>query len=426
MGLIEELKWRGLYYDMIPGTDKYLEHNRAKGYIGFDPTARSLGIGNLVQIIILMHFQRYGHQPLAVVGGATGMIGDPSGKSDERNLLSVDQLNGNVEILKKQLGHYLDFDDKTNPAIIVNNYDWYGKMNVLTYLREVGKNLTVSYMMAKDSVKSRLSTGISYTEFSYQILQAYDFYRLYTDYGCKIQMGGSDQWGNLTAGVELIRKLSGAEAFAVTTPLITKADGTKFGKTEQGNIYIGEELTSAYKFYQFWLNATDADAENFIKVFTFLSREIIEDLIKEHREDPGRRNLQKRLAEEVTVLVHSKSALEKVKQASDILFGKSTTDTLKSLSGPELLEIFEGVPIHSISRDQLSNGINIIDLLSQTSPVFNSKGEVRRMMKDNGLRLNKERVSDPDYLVGMNDLLNERYILIQKGKKNYHLLEAGS
>lgn len=424
MDFIAELKWRGLFYDMIPGTDEYLRNHKSKGYIGFDPTAASLGIGNLVQIITLMHFQRAGHTPIAVVGGATGMIGDPSGKSAERNLLDEAQLRHNQDMVRQQLEKFLDFDSKTNPAIVVNNYDWFKGMNVLHFLRDVGKHLTISYMMAKDSVKNRLESGISFTEFSYQLLQAYDFYHLQQTLGCTLQMGGSDQWGNLTSGVELIRRKAGAEAYAVTTPLITKADGTKFGKTEQGNVYIGADMTSPYKFYQFWLNTTDVDAENFIKIFTFHTWEFIEDLIARHREAPHQRMLQQELASYVTRMVHNEDALQAAIKASQILFGKSTRDDLLSLTGTSLMDIFEGVPQFTVSKDALSAGIPILDLVADHSQVFSSKGEARRMMKENGLRLNKEVISDQEYRVSTDDLLAGEYVLIQKGKKQYYLLIA--
>lgn len=424
MGFIDELRWRGLFYDMIPGTEDYLANNMTRGYIGFDPTAPSLGIGNMVQIITLMHFQRAGHQPIAVVGGATGMVGDPSGKSAERNLLNEEQLRHNQDRVKAQLEQFLDFDSKTNPAILVNNYDWYKDMNLLHFLRDVGKHLTVSYMMAKDSVKNRMETGISFTEFSYQLLQAYDFYYLHQNHQCNLQLGGSDQWGNLTAGVELIRRKAGAEAYAVTTPLVTKADGTKFGKTEEGNIYISSEMTSPYKFYQFWLNASDVDAENFIKIFTFLDQSTIEDLIAQHRETPHMRLLQNRLAEEVTIMVHGKDELERAQSASQILFGKSIEETLRSLSERDILEIFEGVPHFNISRDTLGQGIGILDLVAEQSQIFSSKGEARRMIRDKGLRVNKEVVDAEDAVITKEALLNDKYILVQRGKKQYFLLEA--
>lgn len=424
MDFIEELKWRGLFYDMIPGTDKYLATHQARGYIGFDPTAPSLGIGNLVQIIILRHFQRAGHTPIAVIGGATGMIGDPSGKSAERNLLTTEQLQHNQEQVKQQLSQLLDFEEGPNKAIMVNNYDWFKDINVLTFLRDVGKHLTISYMMAKDSVKNRLESGISFTEFSYQMLQGYDFYHLYTQHNCRIQLGGSDQWGNLTSGVELIRRMASGEAYAITSPLVTKTDGTKFGKSEQGNIYLSPEMTSPYKFYQFWLNVSDADAEKFIKIFTFLDRPVIEGLIEEHQAAPHLRKLQHTLADYVTTMVHSAAALSAAKNASQILFGKSTKAALQALSNEELLDIFEGVPMHEVARDQLTSGVDVLSLVAEHTPIFASKGEARRLLKDNGVRLNKEVVQQADYMVTTTDLINDRFILVQKGKKNYFLLEA--
>ncbi len=424
MNFIEELKWRGLLYDMIPGTEAYLLENKAKGYIGFDPTAPSLGIGNLVQIICLMHFQRAGHIPVAVVGGATGMIGDPSGKSAERNLLDEEQLRFNEARVKEQLARFLDFDAGNSSAILVNNYDWFKDITLLRFLRDVGKHLTVSYMMAKDSVKSRLEAGLSYTEFSYQLLQAYDFLHLYTEIDCRLQMGGSDQWGNLTSGVELIRRKAGGQAFAVTTPLVTKSDGTKFGKTESGNIYLSPELTSPYKFYQFWLNVSDEDAVKFIRIFTFLSREEIEALSATHAEQAHLRILQKKLAEEVTVMVHGQEEYEKAVKASQILFGKSSTEELKALSEKELLEVFEGVPRHEVSRSQLEAGIPILDFLSDKTGILPSKSEARRLLQSGGLQINKVRITDLQHMVNSGSLLNGKYLLVQRGKKNYHLVLA--
>ncbi len=424
MNFIEELKWRGLLYDMIPGTEQYLLENKARGYIGFDPTAPSLGIGNLVQIICLMHFQRAGHTPVAVVGGATGMIGDPSGKSAERKLLDEEQLRFNEARVKEQLARFLDFDAGSNSAILVNNYDWFKDITLLHFLRDIGKHLTVSYMMAKDSVKSRLEAGLSYTEFSYQLLQAYDFLHLYTEIDCRLQMGGSDQWGNLTSGVELIRRKAGGQAFAVTTPLVTKSDGTKFGKTESGNIYLSPELTSPYKFYQFWLNVSDEDAVKFIRIFTFLSREEIEALSAAHAEEAHLRILQKRLAEEVTVMVHGREEYEKAVKASQILFGKSSTEELQALSEKELLEVFEGVPRHEVSRSELEAGIPILDFLSDKTGILASKSEARRLVQSGGLQINKVRITDVQHIVNSDSLLNGNYLLVQRGKKNYHLVLA--
>lgn len=424
MSFIEELKWRGLLYDMIPGTEQYLLENKAKGYIGFDPTAPSLGIGNLVQIICLMHFQRAGHTPVAVVGGATGMIGDPSGKSAERNLLDEEELRFNEERVKEQLARFLDFDAGSNSAILVNNYDWFKDITLLHFLRDIGKHLTVNYMMAKDSVKSRLDTGLSYTEFSYQLLQAYDFLHLFTEVDCRLQLGGSDQWGNLTSGVELIRRKTGEQAFAITTPLVTKSDGTKFGKTESGNIYLSPELTSPYKFYQFWLNVSDEDAVKFIKIFTFLPREEIEALSTEHASQSHLRILQKKLAEEVTIMVHGREAYEKAVKASQILFGKSSTEELQALSEKELLEVFEGVPRHEISRIELQAGIPVLDFLSEKTGILPSKSEARRLVQSGGLQINKERIADILYIVKADSLLKGNFLLVQRGKKNYHLVQA--
>jgi len=424
MSFIEELQWRGLFYEMIPDTDRYLARNRARGYIGFDPTAPSLHIGNLLQIIILRHFQRAGHQPIALMGGATGMIGDPSGKSGERNLQTKEQLFANMESMQQQLERYLYAEDVENPVLFVNNYDWYKDMGMLNFLRDVGKYLSVNYMMAKESVKNRLDEGISYTEFSYQLLQAYDFYKLYLDYHCRVQMGGSDQWGNLTAGVELIRRMGEGEAYAVTSPLVTKTDGSKFGKSEQGNVYLDPELTSPYQFYQFWLNISDADAEKMIKIFTFLPKEEIDQLIADHREAPHQRILQNKLAEEMTVFVHSREDYDIAIKASQILFGKSTRETLQELSEKELLTIFDGVPQCPIDRQALDEGVNVLALLAEHAGAFGSKGEVKREIKGSALRLNKEKVESQERTVTQDDLLNGKYLLAQKGKKNYYLLIA--
>ena len=422
MNFIEELKWRGLYHQEIPGTEEYLTKNTGvRGYIGFDPTASSLGIGNLVQIIILKHFQRAGHQPIAVLGGATGMIGDPSGKSAERNLQTKEQLEINKEAVAKQIKHFLD-TDPNQPLIFVDNYDFYKDMGVLDFLRDVGKHLTVNYMMAKDSVKSRLDTGISYTEFTYQLIQGYDFYKLQKDYNCVLQLGGSDQWGNLTTGVELIRRMGGGEAFAATSPLVTKADGTKFGKTEKGNVFLSADLTSPYQFYQFWMNVSDEDAENFIKIFTFLGKEEIETLIAQHKEAPHQRALQKRLAEEITVWVHSREEYETAVKASDILFGKGTSETLRSLSNRDLLSVFEGVPQFTLDKAALADGLGVLDLLAEATQVFASKGEVRRAIKGNALAINNEKVTADDATVTTADLLNDKILWVRNGKKNNYLI----
>jgi len=424
MDFISELKWRGLFFDMIPDTDKFLAEHSASGYIGFDPSAPSLGIGNLVQVMILRFFQRAGHQPVAVVGGATGMIGDPSGKSAERNLLSKEDLERNKETFRIQLSKYLDFGKGKKAPLLLDNYDWYKEMNVLDFLRDYGKHLTVNYMMAKDSVKSRLETGISYTEFSYQLLQAYDFYWLYKHHGVRVQMGGSDQWGNITAGVELVRRLGGEEVYAVTCPLITKADGSKFGKTEEGNIFLDAGMTSPYKFYQFWLNVSDEEAEKYIKIFTFLPQEEINALIAEHQQAAHLRHLQKRLAREVTVMVHSEEDYRAAVSASEILFGNATRENLLSISERNFSSVFEGVPVFKISKSLLESGVDVVEGLTSYAPVFSSKGEVRRIIKEGGLSINKEKVTDEHSKLCAKDLLNNRYLLVQRGKKHYYLLLA--
>lgn len=418
---VEELRWRGMLHDAMPGTEDLLNKEQVSGYIGFDPTADSLGVGNLVQIMTMVHFQRAGHKPFALVGGATGMVGDPSGKSQERNLLDIEQLRHNQNSQQAQLEKFLDFDCGANSAEIVNNYDWFKDFDFLSFIREVGKHISVNYMMAKDSVKNRLDSGMSFTEFSYQLIQGYDFYHLWKERGVKLQMGGSDQWGNITTGTELIRRMAGGEAFAITTPLIKKADGTKFGKTEGGNIWLDPERTSPYKFYQFWLNAADDDSKGFMRIFSLKSREEIEALEKEHDEAPHMRLLQKALAEEVTARVHSKADLENALRASEILFGKGTEESLRQLDEATLLAVFDGVPRFSISRDALAAGIPIIDLLAEHSQVFPSKGEARKMIQGNGVALNKTKVN-LDKEVGTEDLLNDHIILAQRGKKNYYLL----
>jgi tyrosyl-tRNA synthetase len=418
---VEELRWRGMLHDAMPGTEDLLNKEQVSGYIGFDPTADSLGVGNLVQIMTMVHFQRAGHKPFALVGGATGMVGDPSGKSQERNLLDIEQLRHNQNSQQAQLEKFLDFDCGANSAEIVNNYDWFKDFDFLSFIREVGKHISVNYMMAKDSVKNRLDSGMSFTEFSYQLIQGYDFYHLWKERGVKLQMGGSDQWGNITTGTELIRRMAGGEAFAITTPLIKKADGTKFGKSEGGNIWLDPERTSPYKFYQFWLNAADDDSKGFMRIFSLKSREEIEALEKEHDEAPHMRLLQKALAEEVTARVHSKADLENALRASEILFGKGTEESLRQLDEATLLAVFDGVPRFSISRDALAAGIPIIDLLAEHSQVFPSKGEARKMIQGNGVALNKTKVN-LDKEVGTEDLLNDHIILAQRGKKNYYLL----
>lgn len=421
MSFVEELQWRGMIHDIMPGTEEQLNKELTAGYVGFDPTADSLHIGNLVSIMILKHLQNSGHKPIALVGGATGMVGDPSGKSAERQFLSEEILNHNLECVKNQLASFLDFDCGDNSAEIVNNYDWFKEFSLLGFLRDVGKNLTVNYMMSKDSVKNRMETGISFTEFSYQLIQGYDFYHLNKEKNCKLQMGGSDQWGNITTGTELIRRLGGGDAFAITSPLITKADGSKFGKSEGGNIWLDPKKTSPYKFYQFWLNMSDEDALKSIKIFTMKSKQEIEAIEAQHAEAPHQRALQNALADEITVRVHSEEALENAKVASQILFGKATEDSLRGLSEDDFLSVFEGVPQSEVSSSLIENGLSIIDFLSDHAPVFTSKGEARRALKANSVAINKTKVND-EKTVSNNDIINGKYILAQNGKKNYHLV----
>ena len=424
MNFVEELRWRGMIHDCMPGTEEMLSKGMATAYVGIDPTADSLHIGHLVSIMMLKHFQIAGHRPIALVGGATGMIGDPSGKSEERNLLSEEILRHNQDCIRTQLLRFLDFDsNQPNAAEIVNNYDWMKEFSFLGFLREVGKHLSVNYMMAKDSVQKRLETGISFTEFTYQLVQGYDFLHLYEHKGCQLQMGGSDQWGNITTGTELIRRKTGGEAFALTCPLITKADGGKFGKTEKGNVWLDPEKTSPYAFYQFWLNCSDEDTKKYIRIFTLFSKEEIEALEKELEEAPHLRALQKALARDLTIRVHGESEYLQAVEASEILFGKGTTDTLKHLDERTLLNVFEGVPRFEISKSELEAGIGLVDFLADKTAVFPSKGEARRMLKDGGVQLNKEKVSE-DFIVTPGSLLNNRYILVQKGKKNYYLILA--
>ncbi len=422
---IEELSWRGLIHDIMPGTDELLKKEQVSGYVGFDPTADSLHIGSLVPIMLLVHFQRAGHKPFALVGGATGMVGDPSGKVAERQLLSADEIQRNLEGQKKQLEKFLDFESGSNSAGIVNNYDWFRDIKILDFIRDVGKHITVNYMMAKDSVQKRLETGMSFTEFTYQLIQGYDFYWLYRNKGVKLQMGGSDQWGNIVTGTELIRRKDGGEAFALTAPLIKKADGTKFGKTEEGNVWLDPERTSPYKFYQYWLNSSDEDASNYIRVFTLFDRDRIEQLEKEHAEAPHRRTLQKALAEDITVRVHSREDYEMAVKASSILFGKSTTEELNSIDERTLLSVFEGVPQTRVTRNQVVNAPDVTELLSSTTggTIFKSKGEARRMIQGGGVSINKSKLEDPSQEVDFN-FLNDKYLLVQKGKKNYYLIIA--
>ncbi len=429
MNFVEELRWRGMIHTMMPGTEELLEKGMVTAYVGIDPTADSLHIGHLVSVMILKHFQRCGHKPLALVGGATGMIGDPSGKSAERNLLDEETLRHNQECIKKQLSKFLDFDsDAPNKAELVNNYDWMKDFTFLDFARTVGKHITVNYMMAKDSVQKRLNgearDGLSFTEFTYQLLQAYDFLHLYETKNCKLQMGGSDQWGNITTGTELIRRTNGGEAFALTCPLITKADGGKFGKTESGNVWLDPRYTSPYKFYQFWLNVSDEDAERYIKIFTSLSKEEIENLVKTHKEAPHLRALQKRLAREVTVMVHSEADYNAAVEASEILFGNATSDALKKIDEATLLSVFEGVPQFEIAKTDLENGVKAVDLFTEKANVFPSKGEMRKLVQGGGVSLNKEKLTAFDQMITTNDLLDGKYLLVQRGKKNYYLLIA--
>jgi tyrosyl-tRNA synthetase len=429
MNFIDELRWRGMIHDIMPGTEELLNKEKISGYIGFDPTADSLHIGHMVQVMLLVHFQRAGHTPIALIGGATGMIGDPSGKSEERNLLDEELLRKNQEAIKRQLSKFLDFQsDKKNRAVMVNNYDWMKEYSFLGFIRDIGKHITVNYMMSKDSVKKRIGSdakeGMSFTEFSYQLVQGTDFLHLYKSNNCKLQMGGSDQWGNIVTGTELIRRKAGGEAYALTCPLITKSDGAKFGKTESGNVWLDPEKTTPYQFYQFWLNVSDEDAAKYIKIFTVLDREGIDNIISEHNKAPHERLLQKRLAEEVTVTVHSKAEYEGAVEASQILFGKGTTESLKKMSENTFLSVFEGVPVFDISMDILTNGVTITDLCAEHSQIFSSKGELRRLVQGGGLSLNKIKIDNPDFLVSSEMLLNNKYLLVQKGKKNYSLLRV--
>jgi len=420
---VEELKWRGMLHDIMPDTEELLTQEMVSGYIGFDPTADSLGVGNMVQIMTLVHFQRAGHKPIALVGGATGMVGDPSGKSAERNLLDLATLNHNLESQKAQLAKFLNFDCGENSAEIVNNYDWFKEFDFLGFIRDVGKHMSVNYMMAKDSVKNRLETGMSFTEFSYQLIQGYDFYHLWKNNGVKLQMGGSDQWGNITTGTEVIRRLGRGSAHALTTPLIKKADGTKFGKSEGGNVWLDPKRTTPYAFYQFWLNAADSDAENYIKIFSIESRETIEALIAEHAEAPHQRKLQKALAEEITVRVHSQEDLENAQAASEILFGKATEDQLRRLDNDTLMSVFEGVPQHELSAAALERGLDIVDALAEVTTIFPSKGEARKMVQGNGVAINKTKVTVDKQLTS-EDVVAGNLILVQKGKKNYYLVRV--
>lgn len=427
MNFVEELRWRGMLHDIMPGTEDILKKECITAYVGIDPTADSLHIGHLCSVMMLKHFQRCGHKPIVLVGGATGMIGDPSGKSDERNLLDEDTLRHNQEAIRLQLQKFLDFgDDAPNAAELVNNYDWMKDVTFLDFARNIGKHITVNYMMSKDSVKRRLngefSAGMSFTEFTYQLLQGFDFLHLYRTKNCKLQMGGSDQWGNITTGTELIRRIEQSEAFALTCPLITKADGTKFGKTETGNIWLSAEYTSPYKFYQFWLNTADEDAERYIKIFTELPHDEIAALVAEHKNAPHERKLQRRLAEEVTVMVHSREALQMAIEASAILFGNATKEMLSRIDEQTLLSLFEGVPRFTIDRGLLQSGVQPLTLLAELTNIFPSKGEARKTIQANGLSLNKEKLTDIDRLIGLDSLIGDKYLIVQKGKKNYYCI----
>lgn len=429
MNFVEELRWRGMVHTMMPGTEELLEKEMVTAYVGIDPTADSLHIGHLVSVMILKHFQRCGHKPLALVGGATGMIGDPSGKSAERNLLDEETLRHNQDCIKKQLSKFLDFEsDAPNKAELVNNYDWMKDFTFLDFARTVGKHITVNYMMAKDSVQKRLNgearDGLSFTEFTYQLLQGYDFLHLYETKNCKLQMGGSDQWGNITTGAELIRRTNGGEVFALTCPLITKADGGKFGKTESGNIWLDSRYTSPYKFYQFWLNVSDSDAERYIKIFTMLSKEEIDALVAEQQAAPHLRPLQKHLAKEVTIMVHSEADYNAAVEASGILFGNATSEALKKLDEDTLLSVFEGVPQFEVSKAEIEAGVKAVDLFTEKAAVFPSKGEMRKLVQGGGVSLNKEKLAAPDQEITAADLLDGKYLLVQRGKKNYYLLIA--
>ncbi|WP_406685632.1 tyrosine--tRNA ligase [Seonamhaeicola sp. MEBiC1930] len=425
---VEELTWRGMIHTVMPGAEEHLMEGMKSAYIGFDPTADSLHIGNLVPIMILAHYQRCGHKPVALVGGATGMIGDPSGKSNERNLLDEKTLRHNQEAIKGQLSHFLDFEsDADNAAVLVNNYDWMKEFSFLEFIRDVGKHITVNYMMAKDSVKNRISSdsseGMSFTEFTYQLVQGYDFLHLYRENNCSLQMGGSDQWGNITTGTELIRRIAGGKGYAITCPLITKSDGSKFGKSEGGNVWLDSKRTSPYKFYQYWLNSSDEDAEKYIKIFTFLREEEITALVEEHKKAPHVRVLQKRLAEEITKMVHSEADLDNAIKASNILFGKSTSEDLKELDEQTFLDVFDGVPQKEIAFAEVENGLDMIAALAEKGGFLKSNGEARRALKENSISVNKQKVKE-DYKITKEDLVNDKFVLLQRGKKNYFVLRT--
>ena len=421
MNFVEELKWRGMVHDIMPGAEEMLSKGQVSAYVGFDPTADSLHIGHLVSIMLLKHLQQNGHKPLVLMGGATGMIGDPSFKSEERNLLSLEEIAHNISCIKNQFSKFLDFDSGKNAAEMLNNYDWTKNYSFLEFIRDVGKHITVNYMLAKDSVKRRIETGLSFTEFSYQLLQGFDFLHLYQTKNCRLQMGGSDQWGNITTGVELIRRVTAGEAYGLTCPLIKKADGGKFGKTEKGNVWLDPNRTSPYAFYQFWLNCSDEDSKNFIRIFTLLSKEEIENMEQEHDQNPHLRLLQKTLAKELTTIVHSEKEYLASVEASEILFGKGTSESLSALSKEMFFAVFEGVPKYNISASTLEEGINIVELLAAETDIFASKGEARRMLKENGISVNKSKVTDLS-TISTKDLINNQYLLVQKGKKNYYVV----
>ena len=422
MNFVEELRWRGMVHDIMPGTEEQLSREMTTAYVGIDPTAESLHIGHLVSVMLLRHFQLAGHRPIILLGGATGMIGDPSGKSEERVLISEEIIRHNQNMLKTQLSRFLDFGSAPNSALMVNNYDWMKEFSFLGFIRDIGKHISVSYMLSKDSVQKRLESGLSFTEFSYQLVQGYDFLFLYQNHQCKLQMGGSDQWGNILTGTELIRRKTGGEAWALTCPLITKADGSKFGKTESGNVWLDPRLTSPYKFYQFWLNVSDADAEKYIRIFTFLKKNEIEELVVRHNEKPHERMLQKTLAREVTTMVHSQKDYESAVEASDILFGKGSFESLSRLDEETFLSVFEGVPAYHVEEKYLQEEISLAELLVDSAPVFPSRGEFRRTVQGGGLNINKQKIDSPEQLFSRDILINERYMLVQKGKKNYHLV----
>jgi tyrosyl-tRNA synthetase len=423
MDFISELKWRGMLHDMTPGLEELLAKGNVTGYVGFDPTADSLHIGNLVPVMMLVHWQRCGHNPIALVGGATGMVGDPSGKTAERQLLDIDRIQHNLACQKGQLEQFLDFDGD-HAARVVNNADWFKDFGFLDFIRDVGKHITVNYMTSKDSVKKRLETGMSFTEFSYQLVQGYDFYHLWKNENCMVQFGGSDQWGNITTGTELVRRMGGGQAFAVTAPLITKADGSKFGKSEGGNVWIDKAKTSAYKFYQYWINAADEDVAKYIRIFTLKPKEEIEALEAEHAQDPGRRILQKALAEDITKRIHSQADLETAIAASNLLFGKSSKEAIEALPEAEFLSVFEGVPQATLAKDQIEGGIPIIDFLSEHTGFLGSKGEARRALKENSISINKVKVGEDAQITGA-DLIGGKHVLVQRGKKNYFLVSCG-